>query len=323
MSDREHFKREIPLIIAKNRQAAAASVANMPPPYSATVSGPSTPAANGVSPNSSLYNGLPSPAQVAANAAAVMAAQVQASTSGSSAVVPSTQANGPMAMAAASAQVDPTKDWTLRSRLLKKNAELNALHTELVRTGQISDEEFWEGREYMLLAEASASGQISGRSAQMVDPRPEQTESGDVKIKLSSQLIKDIFDQYPIVARAYSDNVPDALGEGDFWQRYFHSRLFDRHRASGRGAGLSGAGGNIKDDAIFDKYLEDEDDDIEPKNMRQDDVYRLLDLAATEEDHGETGNAKDFTMRAGSQRKSLPLMRKFNEHSERLLESAL
>ena len=57
--------------------------------------------------------------------------------------------------------------------------------------------------------------------------------------------------------------------------------------------------------------------------MRGDDVYRLLDLAATEEDHGETGNAKDFTMRAGSQKKSLPLMRRFNEHSERLLTQAL
>ena len=51
-----------------------------------------------------------------------------------------------MAMAAAT-KVDAVKDWTVRSRLLKKNAELNALHTELVRTGQISDDEFWEGRE--------------------------------------------------------------------------------------------------------------------------------------------------------------------------------
>lgn len=177
--------------------------------------------------------------------------------------------------------------------------------------------------QYMLLAEAAASGQVSGRSAQMVDPRPEQTDSGEVKIKLSSQLIKDIFDQYPIVARAYSETVPEQLGEGDFWQRYFHSKLFDRHRASGRGAGLSGAGGPVKDDVIFDKYLEDEDDDLEPKNLRDDDVYRLLDLAATEEDHGETGNIKDYTMRAGAQRKSLPLMRRFNEHSERLLAQAL
>lgn len=219
---------------------------------------------------------------------------------------------------------DPTKDWQVRQRLLKKNPDLLNLHIELVRTGQISEEEFWEGREYLLLAEAVASSQQAGRNAQIVDPKPEQTESGDIKIKLSQQLIKDIFEQYPIVAKVYNDNVPDPLEEAEFWHRYFHSKLFDRHRTTGRSSLTAGAGGNIKDDAIFDRYLQDEDDDLEPKNLpRQADIYRLLDLAATEEDHGETGNAKDFTMKAGSQRKSLPLMRRFNEHSERLLTQAL
>lgn len=64
---------------------------------------------------------------------------------------------------------------------------------------------------------------------------------------------------------------------------------------------------------------------MEPKNaaLQEHNVYTLLNLAATEEDHQETGNMKDFTMRAGSQKKSLPLMRRFNEHSERLLEQTM
>jgi transcription initiation factor TFIIH subunit 1 len=41
------------------------------------------------------------------------------------------------------------------------------------------------------------------------------------------------------------------------------------------------------------------------------------------EDHGETGNLPDVTMQAGRQRATLPLIRKFNEHSERLLKSSL
>lgn len=102
--------------------------------------------------------------------------------------------------------------------------------------------------------------------------------------------------------------------------------MFDRHRASG-GSSLSGgaSSSNIKDDPIFDKYLGDEDDDLEPKNPALQDahVYNLLNLAATEEDHQETGNIKDFTMRAGGQKRSLPLMRRFNEHSERLLEQSM
>ena len=64
-----------------------------------------------------------------------------------------------------------------------------------------------------------------------------------------------------------------------------------------------------------------------------------MDLAATQEDHAEvrqchytsatlltkiqTGNIRDVTMQAGKQKTSLPLMRKFNEHSERLLNTAL
>lgn len=116
------------------------------------------------------------------------------------------------------------------------------------------------------------------------------------------------------------------LSEGEFWHRYFHSRLFDRHRASG-GSSLSGgaSSSNIKDDPIFDRYLEDEDDDLEPKNaaLQDQNVYSLLNLAATEEDHQESGNIKDFTMRAGGQKRSLPLMRRFNEHSERLLEQTM
>ncbi|KAG6914663.1 hypothetical protein DXG01_016045 [Tephrocybe rancida] len=39
--------------------------------------------------------------------------------------------------------------------------------------------------------------------------------------------------------------------------------------------------------------------------------------------HDPTGNEKDITMQAGQQKGALPLTRKFNEHSERLLNSAL
>jgi transcription initiation factor TFIIH subunit 1 len=315
VSDREHFKREISQIIGRNRDTAAATTAKQVASVGGTGATVS-PASNAPSPaGNAAFNGLPSPAQVAANASAALA---QAQANGSA--TPGAGTPG----AAEAVPPDPTKDWQVRQRLLKTNPDLLNLHIELVRTGQISEEEFWEGREYLLLAEAVASSQQAGRNAQIVDPKPEQTETGDIKIKLSQQLIKDIFEQYPIVAKVYNDNVPDPLEEAEFWHRYFHSKLFDRHRTTGRSSLTAGAGGSIKDDAIFDKYLEDEDDDLEPKNLpKASDVYRLLDLAATEEDHGETGNAKDYTMRAGSQRKSLPLMRRFNEHSERLLTQAL
>jgi transcription initiation factor TFIIH subunit 1 len=50
-------------------------------------------------------------------------------------------------------------------------------------------------------------------------------------------------------------------------------------------------------------------------------VEKFLDLAATEEDHGETNLIRDVTMQAGKERSSLPLIRRFNQHSEKLLRA--
>lgn len=79
--------------------------------------------------------------------------------------------------------------------------------------------------------------------------------------------------------------------------------------------------------------------ELEPRQARNDLVSLGVDLTATQEDHTEvsatctcqrdrlnfvqTGNTNDITMQAGRQRAILPLIRKFNEHSERLLNSAL
>lgn len=72
------------------------------------------------------------------------------------------------------------------------------------------------------------------------------------------------------------------MNDPTFWGRYFQSKLFNRHRSSARQPGDA-----VKPDDIFDKYLEDDDDGIVPKNLKVHEVYKLLDLAATEEDHVE------------------------------------
>lgn len=47
------------------------------------------------------------------------------------------------------------------------------------------------------------------------------------------------------------------MSEPEFWHRYFQSKLFNSHRASIRSAAAQHV---VKDDSIFDKYLEKEDD---------------------------------------------------------------
>ncbi|KNZ72901.1 RNA polymerase II transcription factor B subunit 1 [Termitomyces sp. J132] len=194
------------------------------------------------------------------------------------------------------------------------------LHRDLVIAGQITEEEFWDGREHLLLAQAAADAQKKGKSGQLVDPRPEAVDGGEIKIRITPQLVHDIFDEYPVVAKAYSDNVPSNLTEESFWKRYFQSKLFNAHRASIRSTAAQHV---VKDDPIFDTYLEKEDDGLEPRRQRNQSVDIFVDLAATSEDHEPTGNEKDITMQPGRQRGALPLIRKFNEHSERLLNSAL
>ncbi|KAI9572264.1 hypothetical protein HD554DRAFT_2320529 [Boletus coccyginus] len=208
----------------------------------------------------------------------------------------------------------------LSKRVLLENPELLALHKELVLAGQITEAEFWEGREHLLLAEAATESQKRGRPGKLVDPRPQTVEGGEIKIIITPQLVHDIFEEFPVVAKAYNDNVPNKLSEAKFWKRYFQSKLFNAHRASTRSSATQHV---VKVDPIFDKYLEKDDDELEPRRPRDDVSDLYISLGATLEDHGETGNERDITMQAGRQRGALPLIRKFNEHSERLLNSAL
>jgi len=62
-----------------------------------------------------------------------------------------------------------------------------------------------------LLAQAATDSQQKGKPGQLVDPRPETVEGGEIKIRITPQLVHDIFDEYPVVATAYSENVPNKV----------------------------------------------------------------------------------------------------------------
>ncbi|KAH9027336.1 hypothetical protein EDB85DRAFT_2074762 [Lactarius pseudohatsudake] len=189
--------------------------------------------------------------------------------------------------------------------------DLAAPHRELVVSGQVTETEFWEGCEvHLLLAQAASDSQKKSRTG------PQAVEDGENKIVIAPQLVHDAFDEYPVAAKAYDETCRAKYPS----QRPCASRLFHSHRASIRSTSTQHV---VKDDAIFDKYLEKPDDELEPRRPRDDEVDMLIDLEATREDHEETGNERDVTMQAGKRRGALPLIRKFIEHSERLLESAI
>ena len=63
---------------------------------------------------------------------------------------------------------------------------------------------------HLLSAQAAMESQKKGKSGQLVDPRP-QTVDGEIKIVITPQLVHDIFEEYPVVGKAYSENVPSKV----------------------------------------------------------------------------------------------------------------
>ncbi len=59
---------------------------------------------------------------------------------------------------------------------------------------------------HLLLAQAAAENQKRGKPGQFVDSRPTFVD-GELKIVITNQSVHDIFEKFPIVARAYSDSV--------------------------------------------------------------------------------------------------------------------
>ncbi|KAJ7072140.1 hypothetical protein C8F01DRAFT_1102708 [Mycena amicta] len=286
--EREKFKAELTVIVGRNRAQAEAAARAPAPPKPPPVPTPV------VAPQRPVVSQTPS-----------RAVSVSSTETRNLIIIPGN---------------DLATDVRLRKEILKGDPELGALHRELVAmTGQLSEAEFWEGREHLLLSLAASENQSKGKPGQIVDPRPE-TVDGETKIVMTPQMIQEIFEEYPVIAKAHRENVPSKLSESEFWTRYFKSKLYHAHRASIRSTAVQHV---VQEDPILDKYLEKIDDELEPRRQRSETVQLFVDLAATFEDHAETGNEKDITMVAGRQRGALPLIRKFNEHSERLLNSAL
>ncbi|KAJ3869775.1 hypothetical protein EV359DRAFT_29224 [Lentinula novae-zelandiae] len=287
LGEREKFKAELTTIIARNRKSSESPTKL---PVFSSVSAAST--------SQPLRTGAISSRPSTSRATSVSSDNLRATP-----IIPGT---------------DPAADFRHRKNVFMNDPELAALHRELVAGGHISEAEFWEGREHLIYAQVAQDSQRKGKSGVLVDPR---TETVDGVIQLTPQLIHDTFEQYPVVAKAYHETVPSKLTEAEFWTRYFRSKLFNAHRASIRSAAAQHV---VQDDPIFDKYLEKDDDaELEPRRQRDDKVELFVDLGATREDHEQVGNEQDITMQAGRQKGALPLIRKFNEHSERLLNSAL
>lgn len=206
----------------------------------------------------------------------------------------------------------------LQRDILTKNRDLMLIFQEVVVKGSLTNEQFWEMRIELLQTAALENGQAKGSYNVLSTIKPTTTSDNRINLSLTREKIHDLFDQYPIVRKAYNENVPP-LSEGAFWQRFFQSRLFLQLR----GERVSNS---HPFDALIDKYL-----DIleEQRTKRQQSaslkvdhqVPLFFDVAANSENNPETvGNGPDMTMKAQySDMAASRLIKSMNVLSKRLL----
>ncbi|KAJ1787017.1 RNA polymerase II transcription factor B subunit 1 [Coemansia sp. RSA 1807] len=219
---------------------------------------------------------------------------------------------GKVKIGAVPASADEIK---LRQEVLAKNRDLAKVHKTLVIPGLVPEDEFWSTRRNILETYAIQSQLRKGEASSWLYLSHSIQESGNFKYTITPNVARRIFKEYPQVKRAYVENVPHAVGEKEFWKRFVASQFFNRGRTTDAYKGR---------DKIFDKCV-DEEDAVFRDTGRFDVAFltRLLDLTRTEEDSVETGNAPDFTMRPSTVDKKLPLIRRFNQHSQLVLQTVL
>ncbi|KAJ2739543.1 RNA polymerase II transcription factor B subunit 1 [Coemansia sp. BCRC 34301] len=289
IADREKYVAELSVIMSRRSQGGVTA-----PASSALPAGQGTPAAPG----------KPSESPVTTAAASSGTAGPVAKDGGE---------YGKVKIGAVPASAEEIK---LRQEVLSKNAELAKLHKSLVLSGLVPEDEFWSTRKHILETQAIQSQLRKGESSTWLDLAPTTQESGNFKYTITPSVARRIFKEFPQVKRAYIENVPHRISEKQFWKSFVASQFFNRGRSADAGKGSR--------DAIFDKCTQEEDELFDNTSRHDLELFNnLLNLTRTEEDSVETGNAADFTMRPASKDSKLALIRRFNRHSELVLQSVL
>ncbi|CCD23863.1 TFIIH/NER complex subunit TFB1 NDAI_0C02030 [Naumovozyma dairenensis CBS 421] len=182
----------------------------------------------------------------------------------------------------------------LQQSLLKNNKNLMKTFQETVIHSGLLADEFWSTRIPLLRAFALSTSQKIGPYNVLSTIKPVASSENKVNVNLSREKIYSIFENYPIVKKAYDDNVPKNFKEPEFWARFFSSKLFRKLR----GEKIMQ---NDRGDVIIDRYLT-----LDQEYDRQDDiklthpVQKFIDIDGNKQDDPvKFGNKPDFTMQPG------------------------
>lgn len=135
----------------------------------------------------------------------------------------------------------------LQKELLSSSPALLRLFSEMViSTQSITPTQFWSTRLALLRAFAIDRHQRKGPYNVLAAIKP-KTVDNVIKMSLTREQIREIFEQHPIVRKAYDETVPGKCSEDGFWKRFFGSGLFKR---------LRGETGVTREDDVIDRYMD-------------------------------------------------------------------
>lgn len=205
------------------------------------------------------------------------------------------------------------KNRDLQQAMLRKNPELFKAFQEAVMKDGLSPREFWSTRTHLLRTFALEQAQKRGPYNVLLTIRTVATLENQVNVLISIDKIHAIFEQYPIVQMAYDEQVP-RMSEGEFWKRFFTSKLFRKLR----GEKLTDLD---RGDLVLDKYCNVDPDAVNASEPRATAVSTFINVAANELDTSEKlGNGPDITMKGDTDAGLLLVIRNINRLSSKIVQ---
>jgi len=219
------------------------------------------------------------------------------------------------------------KELEEKNKKLSENPGLLQLYKDLVITGILSADEFWEqhsksasggavgGKAKAAAASKAMHAQDTGVSVGFLDDiKPKADGANGLKYNLTHDIMQSIFKTYPAVKRKHLENVPNKMSEHEFWTKFFQSHYFHRDRLHGQ----------VKD--IFTECAKDDENRIKAqlKDGGVKEAVANLDEFSditTDEHFGGGSNVPGSTGGSGSfQTKSnnvvhQNIIKRFNRHS--------
>lgn len=208
-------------------------------------------------------------------------------------------------------------DVRLQQALLKDNPDLHKTFMEArnLKPDSLSltqfTKQFWASRVHLLRAHALSQSQSKGLYNVFSEIK---RSDGGKSLNLTSEHIRAIFEQYPIMRIVYDEVVPRKIKEEqEFWSRFFQSQLYSTLR------GLKVDRKLEAKDAVLDMYLDHPQlTGLRPTPSEMH-IPKFIDLEGNEENHSQRkGNQPDVENRQTSLDKG-PIIRRLNAISEKLI----